>query len=214
MEQVSRHQCLVYDGSPSRQLPALATMLRQRLGENYRCIYLNSPPMVAGIASYLAAQDVDVARETGRGALILTADRSHLTHGVFDTERMLGLLSDELAQALADGYRGLWATGDMTWEFGPEQNFDKLLDYERRLEAFFQLNPALSGVCQYHADTLPHEAMRHGLASHPAFFVNETLARINLYYRPGIAIDPGTPVSAELDRGLAQFLAPSARHPD
>lgn len=189
-------------------------MLRQKLNENYRCIYLNSPPMVAGIRSYLAASGVDIERETGRGSLILTADRSHLAHGLFDTERMLGLLNDELAQTLVDGYRGLWATGDMTWEFGPEQNFDKLLDYERRLEEFFQLNPGLSGVCQYHADTLPHEAMRRGLAAHPALFTNETLARINPYYRPRGAIDPDTPASAELDRALERHLAPPTRRLD
>ena len=215
MEQVPRHQCLIYDGSPSRQLPALAAMLRQKLDQNYRCIFLNSPPMVAGIGSYLAAAGVDVTHETQRGALILTSDRSHLAHGLFDTERMIALLGDELIQALADGYQGLWATGDMTWEFGPEQNFAKLLDYERRLEEFFDRNPRLGGVCQYHADTLPQDAMRHGLAAHPGLFINETLTRINSHYcRPDIAIDPGTAASAELDRALARYLAPAARRTD
>lgn len=211
MEQVPRHQCLIYDGAPARQLPALAAMLRQKLSQNCRCLFLNSPPMVAGIGSYLAALGVDVARETARGALILTADRSHLAHGLFDTERMMSLLSDELGQALADGYQGIWATGDMTWEFGPEQNFEKLLDYERRLEEFFRFNPGISGVCQYHADTLPHEAMRHGIAAHPALFINETLSRVNPYYRSGSASDPAASSSAELDRALARFLAPPKR---
>ncbi|HEY1503614.1 MAG TPA: MEDS domain-containing protein, partial [Stellaceae bacterium] len=164
--------------------------------------------------SYLAASGVDVARETGRGALILTSDRSHLAHGLFDADRMISLLNDELIQALADGYQGLWATGDMTWEFGPEQNFEKLLDYERRLEEFFHRNPRLGGVCQYHADTLPQAVMRHGLAAHPAFVVNETLARINPYYCPDIATDQGTLASAELDRALARFFARPAQRAD
>jgi hypothetical protein len=54
--------------------------------------------------------------------------------------------------------------------------------------------------------------MRLGLAAHPALFINETLARINPYYRSGGAIDPSAPASAELDRALARFLTPP-KHP-
>jgi hypothetical protein len=214
MDLIPRHQCLVYDGSPSRQLPVLAEMLRQKLGEGFRCVFLNSPPMVAGIRSYLAALGVDVVREVERGSLQLFSDRNYLAHGRFDPERMIFMLNDTLTQALADGYRGLWATGDMTWEFGPEKNFEKLADYEWKLEEFFRHNPALSGVCQYHADTLPHDVVRQGLAAHPALFVNETLSRINPHYLPNFAVDPHAPVSAELDRALARYLAPPARPSD
>jgi len=164
--------------------------------------------MVAGMGSHLAGLGVDVAREMARGALILTSDRSHLAHGLFDTERMISLLSAELTQALADGYSGLWATGDMTWEFGSERNFAKLADYERRLENFFRSNPCLSGVCQYHVDTLPHEVPRQGLVVHPAFFVNETLSRINPHYLPDTAVDAVGPIGGEIERALAQLLAP------
>jgi hypothetical protein len=51
---------------------------------------------------------------------------------------MLGTPEDALDQALNDGYQGLWATGDMRWEFGPEKDFLKLLDYEWELEEFLQ----------------------------------------------------------------------------
>lgn len=52
-------------------------------------------------------------------------------------------VANALDQALDDGYIGLWVTGDMTWEFGPEKNFAKLLEYEWRLEELFHRRPEL-----------------------------------------------------------------------
>ena len=46
----------------------------------------------------------------------------------------------------------------------------------------FQTHPALSGVCQYHADTLPREVLREGLLTHRSLFINETLSRLNPYF--------------------------------
>ena len=70
----------------------------------------------------------------------------------------------------------------MSWEFGPAKDFSQLLDYEWRLEEFLQAHPALSGVCQYHADFLPLEVMRHGLLTHPSLYLNQTLSRLNAHY--------------------------------
>ena len=97
---------------------------------------------------------------------------------------MIRTIEQALEKALDDGYAGLWATGDMTWEMGPSQTFSQLLEYEWQLEKLFRQHPQLSGICQYHADTLPRTTLRQGLASHPAIFVNATLSRINLNYLP------------------------------
>ena len=70
----------------------------------------------------------------------------------------------------------------MGWEFGPEADFSKLIEYEWQLEEFFRRQPALSGICQYHCDTLPDRAVRHGVLMHPSIFVNETLSRLNPHY--------------------------------
>lgn len=177
-----RHQCLIYEGAPSRQLPALAATMRQMLGANYRCLYLNSPAMVAGMASYLAAQGTDVAREISKTSLVLSSDQSHLPGEDFDVEQMIGRLEYAIVQALRDGYKGLWATGDMSWEFGSERNLHKLLRYERQLEELFRRQPLLSGICQYHGDLLPDEILRQGLLTHRAVFINETLSHINSHY--------------------------------
>jgi hypothetical protein len=183
MERESRHQCLIYAGSPSQQLPTLAATIQRKLDEGQRCMYLNSPPMVSGVRSCLAAIGVDVANNVSKERLVLSSD-SAIVDDVFDVDVMLGKLEDALDQALSDGYEGLWATGDMTWEFGSEKNFAKLMDYEYRLEELMLRRPELSGVCQYHQDTLPPDVALKAVLTHRTLFINETLSRINPDYVP------------------------------
>ena len=182
MENAPRHQCLIYDGAPSRHLLAIAAVMREKLIHDYRCLYLNSRPMVAGIRSYLAAAGIDVAEEVAKGSLVLSTEQQKSVDGRFDVDQMIASLEDATEQAVKDGYAGLWASGDMTWEFGPGRDFSKLLEYEWRLEALFHRQPALSGICQYHTDTLPREATRQGLVVHPSIFINETLSMVNPHY--------------------------------
>src|ERR1700691_2900656 len=106
MPPATQHQCLIYDGAPSRHLPAIAAVVREKLEQNYRCLYLNSRPMVAGMRSYLAATGVDVTHEVTKTSLVLSSDQSHLTDGYFDVQRMMRTLEDALGQALHDGYVG------------------------------------------------------------------------------------------------------------
>src|ERR1700691_2429602 len=182
MDVLARHQCMIYEGSPAKHLPGIAAMMYGKLKDNYRCLYLNSPAMVAGVRTYLDAAGVDVAREVRTGALVLTSDQNQLVNGRFNAAKMLGMLVAGVDEALKDGYKGLWASGDITWEFGSEKNLDVLLEYERGLEEVFRQHPALCGICQYHQDTLPVKAIQTGIYMHQALYINETLSRINPYY--------------------------------
>ena len=183
MDQNARHRCLLYRGAPSLQLPLLARVIQEKLEQNFRCLYLNSPPMLAGMRSYLAASGVDVAYETMRGSLIVSSERHHLVdEKTFSVDRMMQALDQALEEALDDGYAGLWATGDMSWELGPEIGSGKLLEYEWRLEEFMRSHPELAGICQYHIDSLPAAMVREGLTAHSEAFVNETLSLINPHH--------------------------------
>jgi hypothetical protein len=184
MESESRHQCLIYSGPPSQQLPALAAVIKRKLDEGYRCLYLNSRPMVSGVRSYLAAMGIDVESEVTKRRLVLSSETIASADGGFDSDMMLEKLEDALDQALSDGYTGLWATGDMTWEFGSEKNLAKLMDYEYRLEELMHERQELCGICQYHQDTLPREVTRNALLTHRTLFINETLSRVNPSYVP------------------------------
>lgn len=201
----SRHQCLIYDGAPSEQLPAIAAALQRKLNEGYRCLYLNSPPMVAGMRSYLSAKGIDVANEIAKGRLILSSEPTTLADGGFDVALMLNKLEETLDQALKDGCKGLWATGDMTWEFGSEKNLEKLAEYEWRLEELIRKREGLCGICQYHQDTLPREAARRGLLTHRTIFINETLSRINPHYVSSKLLSGLLANSGELDQTITEL---------
>ena len=97
---------------------------------------------------------------------------------------MMGMLEDFLQKSLVDGYAGLWATGDMTWELGPERDFSNLVEYEWRLEEFLRTHAQIGGICQYRADALPQEALRKGLLTHRGVFISETLSMVNPHYLP------------------------------
>jgi hypothetical protein len=103
-------------------------------------------------------------------------------NGGFNVHGMVKMLEEALNLALKDGYQGLLATGDMSWEFGPEKDFSKLLEYEWRLEDFFRDHPQISGICQYHKDILPAAVIDQGLKTHQALFINDTLSRLNPHY--------------------------------
>jgi len=181
-QQKSQHQCLIYEGSPLEQLPGLASMTKEKLAQNYRCLYLNSPLMVEKMRSCLTAAGVDVANAIAKDRLVLSSETAVSADGSFDADIMMHKLEEALDQTLKDGFKGLFATGDMTWEFGSKESFAKLLEYEWRLEKLFRRRSELCGICQYHSDTLPNEVIRQGLLSHPTIFVNETLSLINQYY--------------------------------
>jgi hypothetical protein len=199
---------MIYDGPPSRMLPALVATIRQRLDAHLRCLYINSPAMVAGFRSQLYAAGTDVQYELARGALVLGSDTSHLVDGRFEMNRMIDMLEAAVQTALADGYEGLFATGDMTWEFGSEKELSKLLEYEWRLEQLFHKHAALSGICQYHRDLLPREAVREGLVSHASLFINDTISRLNPHYVLARTPDERkAAVTAGLDDALSVLLA-------
>jgi hypothetical protein len=189
MEHECRHQCLIYEGSPSEQLPSLAAMIRRKLDEGHRCLYLNSRPMVAGMRSYLSATGIDVVQEIAKASLVLSSDPSVSSDGDFNVDVMLHRLEDALEQALDDGYKGILCTGDMTYEFGPRKDFSKLMEYEWRLEDLFRKRQEIFGICQYHRDSLPHEATRQALLTHRELFINETLSRINPHFIPSRPAD-------------------------
>jgi hypothetical protein len=203
MKQESRHQCIIYSGAPSERLPIIAAVMYRMMLNGYRCFYLNSPRMVTEMRSYLSTMGINVAMEEAESRMVFSSELVTV-EGVFDIDTMLRKLEGTLDQALKDGYKGLWASGDMTWELGAEKNFEKIIEYEWKLEALFQRRKQLHGVCQYHCDTLPTEVLRHGLLMHPSVLISQSYSYQNPLFSEG---RPSETIAANplLDKMVAEF---------
>ena len=182
-DETSRHKCLIYDGDPSEQLPVVIPFLMDGLRTNWRCLYLGSPAMVQMVDSALTEQGIDASRQAKLGSLILSSERSHLANGNFEPQMMIDSLCELVESSLHDGFEGLCATGDMLWELGTTKNFERLLEYEARLEEVFRAMP-LRGICLYHRDLVPAQAVRDALVTHKSAYIGERLNSDNLFYIP------------------------------
>jgi len=112
-----------------------------------------------------------------------SSDRSHLADGRFDPEAMVDGLCTSIDEAVRDGFEGLCATGDMRWELGADENFDRLLEYEARLEKVFRDKP-LWGVCQYHRGMVPGHAIHDALVTHRTVHLGDRANTDNHFYIP------------------------------
>jgi hypothetical protein len=200
-----RHQGFMYHGSPSHHIPMMAAVIKARLEQKHRCLYFDSERMVAGLRSHLSQIGVDVAHETAQNSLVVSSHLGHLSEDqTFDIDRMIATLEGALDQTLRDGYVGLWARGDIAWEFGPKVDFGQLLQYEMRLEEFMCAHAEMSGICQYHGGVLPPDAMQTGHEMHPSFFINETQSRLNPAYTARNRVGPMTSAETLFDLSLPQ----------
>lgn len=158
-------------------------MMATSLQDNWRCLYLGDPQSVHMVDSALTSKGVNTRREADRGSLIFSSERAHLDSGRFEPKSLIEGLCDMIDEAVSDGYKGLWATGDMMWELGNEANFEYLTEYEALLEQVFRTKPLL-GVCQYRRDVLPSRAVQDALMTHPNVFMGHDYTQENLYFMP------------------------------
>ena len=204
-EEVSRHKCLIYDGRLSEQLSVIVPFLLDGLRNNWRCLYVASPEAAQMVERALAAMGVNTVAEARRNALVISSDRSHLSVGTFDPGLMVDWLSDSIDDAVRAGFEGLCATGDMRWELGADENFDYLLEYEARLEQLFRSKP-LRGICQYHRDILPPQAIRHALVTHRSAYVGTALEPDNFFYFPPEVISETHSGEAKMGEWMCQQI--------
>jgi ABC-type transporter Mla MlaB component len=79
---------------------------------------------------------------------IRSANEVYPPDGGFDVDRVLAFWADALARALGEGYRGLSATGDMSWAAGGDHGWEHVAEYERRL-AHVGEDGTLRILCRY-----------------------------------------------------------------
>lgn len=176
------HACCLYE-TEEQQRVSLTAFLRQGLEWGEKVVYFADPQTAKAIVSCLRHNGLDVARCVATGQLqILTAAEAYMREGVFDPDRMIAFLRAETERALAEGYRALRVTGEMTWALRGLPGSDRLIEYEAKLNTFFPGSRCLA-LCQYDRRRFPPALLLDVLSTHPTVVVGTTLYE-NIYYAP------------------------------
>ncbi|MBI4379669.1 MAG: MEDS domain-containing protein [candidate division NC10 bacterium] len=174
------HLCLIYE-TVAEQWSAIIPYMTAGLDRGECCVYIADDATTERAAQALAGAGVDVPKALERGALVmLTKKDAYVRGGRFDPDAMLGLWRQLVERALATGFTGVRATGEMTWALGPEEGCARLIEYEAKLNAFLPGSNVLA-VCQYHRPRFAPAVIRDVLRTHPTAILGGRVCP-NLYY--------------------------------
>lgn len=176
------HACIIYDDR-AELLSVVVPFLRTGLTANERCLVFGPADLVSEIEGALLAVGIDVVDEQSRGALRLVTESTHLVDGRFDPGAMITGLHAAIAQALADGFAGLRATGDVAWELGSEPDFTLLPAYEAQLDEALA-GQSIVGLCQYRRRDYPPESLAAALHTHKEVVLDTRTVSPNPYHEP------------------------------
>ena len=159
------HVCLFYR-TPEDLLSTVVPFVKEGLERNERCFCVLPLEQTTGIATGLEAAGMAVAEERRRGALhMLRPEEVYLANGCFDREEMAARLERSIKEAVAEGYEGFRAVGDLGWAAHSSDACTKLPEYEALMAEFYPLRPAL-GLCTYSMQLFTRAELNRMLKMH------------------------------------------------
>lgn len=141
--------------------------LRAGLERGERVVYYADQRAPHEVLAWLISDGVDPGPAlVGGQLLVTTAEDGYLPDGSFDADAMVGVLRDEVANALAAGFTGFRVSGDMTWALREPPGAGRLAEYETVVNEVFAGRPA-SAVCQYDVRRFTADQLRDFGGRHP-----------------------------------------------
>jgi len=176
--------CFIYTSEQEYQ-SVLTSFVRTGLEQRQRVLYLHDFRSPQNVGDMLRNAGVDVDRaEACKQLIFLPAKQMYSRGAGYSSERVLDQLYAMTAMALADGWRALRVTSEMTWMLRQTQGTEHLLAGEGRLGGFYRESAAL-GMSQFDRSKFPAEALLDVLLAHPMAVIG-TEAVHNFYYTPQV----------------------------
>lgn len=197
-----RHVCLPFE-TESEKLDAAAAFLIEGLTRGKRCLFVGTPQEMAELADALeAAAGICVSRARSRGRLLFaTPAEAYLKDGVFQPQLVLDRIEQNVREAIADGFTGLYATGELVYE-PADEDWRRVVWYEAQLNETFARLP-FAALCRYPRSVVPARRVQDVLRTHPVAIVRGASCRNPFYERNQLALSDDS--QARLDWQLRQL---------
>ena len=142
-----RHICLPFE-TDSEKEAAVLSFIHEGLAHGKRCLFVGTRAEYEQLGLHLEEEGICSLRAESRGALVFsTKEDEYLTNGVFDPSAVLTKIDRYLKEALADGFTGLCATGELM-NVPSDEVWREIVWYEAQINENFARLP-FTGLCRY-----------------------------------------------------------------
>jgi chemotaxis family two-component system sensor kinase Cph1 len=153
------------------------------LERNERCLYIAGDNSVGLVINAMEAAGIDYDREQRNGRLIVaTPDQTYLRHGIFEPQRMVDGLKEEVELSLRKGFSAFRGTGELSWATTLPSVLVRLYEYEQCLDA--NLAPAFVALCQYNETLFDSGIIAQMMRIHPKIVARGKLRENSFYLGP------------------------------
>jgi hypothetical protein len=196
-----RHVCLPFE-TESEKEEAVLSFIHEGLAHGRRCLFVGTRAEYERVGLQLEAEGICSLRAESRGALIFsTPEEEYLVNGIFDPNAVLARADRYVREALADGFTGLCATGELM-NVPSDEVWREIVWYEAQINENFARLP-FTGLCRYPRTVVPANRVRDVLRTHPVAVVRGETCDNPFYERPALALSDDA--RARLDWQLRQL---------
>ena len=175
------HISVFYEYSPLEYMPAVIAYLRDGLALGEQCIYIADETPVPLFEQWMQAENIDLAAEKERGALLVWTREEWREPGPLDSIRKAAQVRAILEAAFASGFGGVRFAVEMTWTLGPDIPAESIEAWEANSTAMMSAGAPLTAMCLYGRRRLSPESLDAGLRTHP-FILDDQGMRPNEGY--------------------------------
>ncbi len=178
------HFVLLYN-DPDEIVVSVGKYIRHSLLRNEKSVYVNGDADIDKITAYLRKYyNIDELIKS-KQLIILNKDDVYSKSGVFDPDKMIDLIIDETKEAEKNDFSGLSITGEISWVLEYEDGFDKIIEYEWKLnERVFSKLP-VTALCRYNLNKFTDQMIINVIQVHPLIIWKNEI-HDNPYYVPYI----------------------------
>jgi len=160
------HMVLLYDNDEYSS-EIIAAYIASRLIKHEKCFYITGDGdvklMLHKLSKLVTADDYI---ESGQLSILSKSD-AYSKEGRFDPDIMIDLLKVLSNEAVEEGYNAFAITGEISWVLEYESGFDKIMDYEYKLnDRIFGKYP-VSAICRYNVKKFSSEMIQSIIEVHP-----------------------------------------------
>jgi signal transduction histidine kinase len=201
--QAGDHLCCLY-ASEDEHRALLSPFIRQGLERHEKVLYLVDDHSAEQILDYLKADGVETNPFLQRGQLCFqNSDESYKPAEALGPEGMIAFLQAATECALAEGYKALRVTSEMS------RVVKGLTDSEHVIEGGAKMNTFILGscclaACQYDRRKFDSDVLLDVLLTHPLVAIGGEVYE-NFYYMSPQNFFGANPVAAKLDSWLNQL---------